>query len=84
MKEPIAKPPRPERVTLDAGTYFWCACGQSKRQPFCDGSHKGSGISPVRFSVESKRPVVLCGCKQTANGPFCDGTHIGLNSGGIS
>ncbi|SFG65285.1 CDGSH iron-sulfur domain-containing protein [Neptunomonas qingdaonensis] len=58
--------------------YRWCACGQSKRQPFCDGSHKGSGIRPVSFTAEKTETVYLCGCKQTKNQPMCDGTHKSL------
>ncbi len=66
-------------VDLEAGkTYFWCACGQSKAQPFCDGSHKGSAFVPTRFIAEESRTVWLCGCKQSAKQPFCDGSHKGL------
>jgi len=69
----------PYPVEVEAGkTYFWCACGQSKKQPFCDGSHKGSSFNPVKFTAEDSKKVWLCGCKQTGNQPFCDGTHKGL------
>ena len=54
-------------------SYYWCACGRSKNQPFCDGSHQGTGLEPVAFTAE--KTAYLCGCKRTANGPFCDGTH---------
>lgn len=66
----------PFPVELTAGkTYFWCACGQSKNQPFCDGSHKGGSFNPVKFTAEKTGKAWLCGCKQTGNQPFCDGTH---------
>ncbi len=70
----------PYPVELEAGkTYFWCACGRSTRQPFCDGSHKGTGLEPVRHKAHEGRKVFLCGCKQTANAPFCDGSHKGVS-----
>ena len=59
-------------------TYHWCACGRSKKQPFCDGSHKDTGFEPVAFTAESTDTVYLCGCKKTAGQPFCDGTHKSL------
>lgn len=66
----------PFKVELEAGkTYFWCACGESKTQPFCDSSHKGSAFKPVKFSVAEARTVWLCGCKRTKSAPFCDSTH---------
>ncbi len=63
-------------VEVEAGkTYFWCACGDSKRQPFCDGSHKGTEFEPVKFTAEETERSFLCACKQTNNPPFCDSTH---------
>lgn len=59
----------------DGKTYFWCACGLSQKQPFCDGSHKGSGITPVKYTAEAARRVWFCGCKQSARAPLCDGAH---------
>lgn len=58
-------------------TYHWCACGRSssKNQPFCDGSHQGTGFEPVAFTAQKSETVYLCGCKRTANQPFCDGAH---------
>jgi CDGSH-type Zn-finger protein len=68
------KSPFPTEV--EAGKkYAWCACGKSASQPFCDGSHKGSGLSPVIFTAERTQTVWLCGCKHTHERPFCDGTH---------
>ena len=66
----------PFAVELTEGkTYFWCACGRSARQPFCDGSHAGTTFTSVRFVAEETGPAWLCGCKHTANPPFCDGSH---------
>lgn len=66
----------PYPIELEAGkTYFWCACGQSKNQPFCDGSHKGGTFNPTKFTAETSKTAYLCGCKQSAKAPFCDGTH---------
>ncbi|KAJ3081598.1 hypothetical protein HDU99_005262 [Rhizoclosmatium hyalinum] len=55
--------------------YFYCSCGLSKNQPFCDGSHKGTGFTPVKFKVSEAKKYFLCGCKQTESAPFCDGQH---------
>lgn len=59
----------------DGKNYFWCACGRSKNQPFCDGSHKGTGFSPVKYTAEASKKVFFCGCKHSQNAPLCDGTH---------
>lgn len=67
--------------TMDAKaekTYAWCACGLSKKQPLCDGSHTGTGKTPTLFSVDEEKTLVLCGCKQTKKPPYCDGTHLTL------
>ena len=65
----------PYAVELAPGDYWWCACGQSRRQPFCDGSHKGAAFTPQKFSVSEAQKVWLCGCKHTGGRPFCDGSH---------
>jgi CDGSH-type Zn-finger protein len=66
----------PYGVEVKAGnSYFWCACGLSESQPFCDGSHQDTGFSPVRYDATGDDKVYFCGCKATGNQPLCDGTH---------
>jgi len=73
---PIIAAPRPVKVELEEGkTYFWCSCGKSKNQPFCDGSHAGTEMKPQKFTAEKSGDAFLCQCKASANAPFCDGTH---------
>ena len=79
MAEPVVAQAGPFAVEVERGRkYFWCACGRSKDQPFCDGSHQGTGINPVAFTADETETVYLCGCKQTGESPFCDGTHAKL------
>jgi CDGSH iron-sulfur domain-containing protein 3 len=61
-----------------AGTYWWCACGRSAQQPFCDGSHKGTGITPREVELKAAGKVAWCACKHSQKAPFCDGTHRSL------
>jgi CDGSH-type Zn-finger protein len=75
MSEPTIAQKAPFAKELDAGTYWWCACGRSANQPFCDGSHKGTGFSPVKLELGEPAKVWLCGCKHSGNKPHCDGTH---------
>ncbi len=76
MAEPLISQRVPYGVNLGGGKYFWCACGESKKQPFCDGSHKVKRIfTPVGFELTESKHVLLCGCKHTSNQPYCDGTH---------
>jgi CDGSH-type Zn-finger protein len=76
---PVIAQKAPFTVELTEGkTYFWCACGQSARQPFCDGSHKTTSFTPKSFVAEKTGTAWLCGCKHTGNAPFCDGTHKSL------
>jgi CDGSH-type Zn-finger protein len=68
----------PYPVAVEAGkSYWWCACGKSKTQPFCDGSHQGSGIDPVEYKADKTGTVYFCGCKQGKH-PLCDGSHNAL------
>ena len=76
---PIIAQKGPYPVEVEAGkTYFWCACGRSSRQPFCDGSHKDTGMSPVKFEAEKGGKVFFCGCKHSGRETMCDGTHAKL------
>ena len=69
----------PYLVEVEAGkSYFWCSCGRSQNQPFCDGSHKGTSFTPVKYTAETSKKVAFCGCKHTKNPPLCDGTHKDL------
>lgn len=69
----------PYPVDVEAGkSYWWCACGLSKSQPFCDGSHKGSGITPIKWEADASKTVYFCGCKQSGKAPLCDGAHKAL------
>jgi CDGSH iron-sulfur domain-containing protein 3 len=79
MAEPHIAQKAPYKVAVEAGkSYWWCACGQSKNQPFCDGSHKGSGFSPKEHKAEKDGDAWFCGCKNSKNAPMCDGTHKSL------
>ena len=72
-----AKAPLP--VDVKAGeTYFWCSCAQSKNQPFCDGSHKGSSFSPMKWTADADKKAFFCACKHSKNAPLCDGSHKAL------
>lgn len=75
MEKPIQAAKAPKLVTLEPGTYFWCACGRSSNQPFCDGTHKGTGLFSLAFKVEKREDAWLCMCKQSKNKPYCDGSH---------
>jgi CDGSH-type Zn-finger protein len=76
MNAPEIAAKAPFAVDVIAGTdYWWCACGRSRAQPFCDGSHAGTGIEPVKYSATASRTVWFCGCKHAARAPLCDGTH---------
>ncbi len=78
MAEPTIAQKAPYGVALDAKTYFWCRCGKSQKQPFCDGAHKGSEFVPLKVEIDAPKKAFLCGCKMTKNPPFCDGTHNSL------
>jgi len=69
---------KPVVMELESGTYYYCSCGQSANQPFCDGKHAGSSFSPMPFEMAETKTVAVCACKHTGGAPFCDGTHAGL------
>ena len=76
---PIIARKTPYPVEVEAGkTYFWCSCGRSSNQPFCDGSHKGTGLEPLKHTAEADGKLFFCGCKATAKRPLCDGSHSKL------
>ena len=77
MSDAVIAQEFPYMTNLEAGKdYFWCSCGKSSKQPFCDGSHKGSDFEPVKFSVDKSKSYSLCGCKRNNDGkPFCNGAH---------
>lgn len=79
MTTPEMPQKAPYPVAVEAGkSYWWCACGKSASQPFCDGSHKGSTFAPTQYKAEESKTVYFCGCKQSKNGALCDATHRNL------
>ena len=79
MAKPKIAVREPLPVEVEEGkTYFWCACGRSSKQPFCDGSHTGSEFTPIKYKATKSRKIFFCGCKQTAKAPICDGSHSKL------
>jgi CDGSH-type Zn-finger protein len=79
MEKPVISQKSPIAVDVKKGeTYYWCKCGKSSNQPFCDGAHKGTSFEPLAFAAEKDETVYLCACKHTKTPPFCDGTHNNL------
>ena len=79
MSEPVIAQKEPYAAEVEAGRqYWWCACGRSKNQPYCDGSHSVTDIVPVAYEATESKTVYFCGCKQSGNKPLCDGTHSSL------
>ena len=75
MPEPIVCQKKPIVQQVEPGSYWWCACGRSKEQPFCDGSHRGTGLSPKQVDIDAACTVAWCMCKHSGDGARCDGTH---------
>lgn len=69
----------PSVMKLEPGDYWWCSCGKSLNQPFCDGAHKGSGFAPTKVVITESKNVAFCNCKHSKNGPTCDGSHVSLD-----
>lgn len=81
MPKPTITATKPIPVELKAGeNYYYCTCGKSSKQPFCDGSHEGTEFTPKQFTVEEDGVAYLCQCKHTGNAPFCDGSHSKIPS----
>jgi len=78
MIEPVIADKMPAVLELEPGSYYWCSCGLSATQPFCNGAHKGTGLVPLAFEITEKKTVALCNCKHTGSVPFCDGAHSKL------
>ena len=79
MAEPVIAQKSPIAVELEAGkTYYWCTCGKSDKQPFCNGAHKGGEFAPMAYTAPESKTAYLCACKHTKNGPLCDGSHKAL------
>ena len=79
MTAPVIASKTPLPMDVEAGkTYWWCTCGKSAKQPFCDGSHKGSEFVPMKYDANKTGKVWFCGCKHTAKAPMCDGSHKNL------
>ena len=78
MSEPTIAQKFPYVQDMQPGSFYFCTCGKSKGQPFCDGSHKGSGFAPLKTDLTVAKKVAWCGCKHSKNGAFCDGSHTKL------
>ena len=78
MDKPNIAQISPYVIEVEPGKYAWCACGLSNSQPYCDGSHKGTGFAPLIEEVKEIKKIAWCGCKASGNAPFCDGTHSKL------
>ena len=76
MTEPMSPQSAPYAVEVEEGkTYYWCSCGKSQKQPFCDSAHKGTDFMPLKYEAEKSAKVFFCGCKVTGKAPLCDGAH---------
>ena len=77
-EKPVIASRMPAVMNLEPGEYWWCSCGKSSKQPFCDGSHQGTNLVPQKVEITEPKNVAFCNCKHSANGPFCDGAHSAL------
>jgi CDGSH-type Zn-finger protein len=82
MAQPEIGGRRPVVLELEPRTYWWCRCGRSRKQPYCDGSHAETEFTPLEVTIEAPRKVALCACKRTSDPPFCDGSHKQLPAEG--
>jgi len=78
MSDPVIAQRTPYVMEMEPGTYYWCSCGRSTTQPYCDGSHEGTEFTPIEVEIPEKKRVAWCGCKKTGKAPFCDGAHAKL------
>ena len=79
MVKPHIAQKEPYGIDLEPGEYWWCKCGRSVNQPYCDGSHKNTEFEPIKVTITEVNKYWLCGCKHSGNPPFCDGTHNRLS-----
>jgi len=77
-EQPTIAGKAPAVLKLSPGEYWWCSCGKSSKQPFCDGSHKGTSFQPQKVEIKEESTVALCNCKHSTKGAFCDGSHVNL------
>lgn len=75
MEDPVIPQKAPYVIDTKPGKYYWCACGKSSDQPFCNGAHKTTEFKPIPIEITDEKKVAWCGCKHSGNKPFCDGTH---------
>lgn len=78
MSEPKIAQKAPYVIKEQPGKIYWCSCGDSKKQPYCDGSHQGTSFQPMEVTIEKEEEIAWCGCKRSANKPYCDGAHSKL------
>jgi len=78
MSKGVCTQKSPYAVELQPGDHYYCTCGKSTNQPFCNGAHKGSEFVPTKVTVTATETKYLCGCRNSKNGPFCDGSHQSL------
>ena len=78
MSDAVIADRSPAVLELEPGTYHWCRCGLSKKQPFCDGAHKGTEFRPLKVELAEPARIAFCQCKRTGNEPRCDGSHAKL------